>query len=43
MEMIDNVNKLLKDDLKVTIKKNSKVSIAAAYFSIYAYDELKNS
>ena len=41
MEMIDNVNKLLKDDLKVTIKKNSKVSIAAAYFSIYAYDELK--
>ena len=27
MEMIDNVNKLLKDDLKVTIKKNSKVSI----------------
>lgn len=42
MKQIDNVNEFLKDDLKTTIKKGSKVSIAAAYFSIYAYRELKN-
>lgn len=41
MKQIDNVNELLRDDLKSTIKKGSKVSIAAAYFSIYAYRELK--
>lgn len=41
MDLFDNVNKILKDDLLVTIEKNSKVSIAAAYFSIYAYAELK--
>ena len=41
MKQIDNVNEFLKDDLKTTIKKGSKVSIAAAYFSIYAYRELK--
>ena len=39
--VIDNVNELLRDDLKSTIKKGSKVSIAAAYFSIYAFRELK--
>ena len=41
MELIDNVNKTLKDDLTVNIKKDSKVSIAAACFSIYAFQELK--
>ena len=41
MRLIDNVNTLLKDDLAQVIKKGSKVAIAAAYFSIYAYDELK--
>lgn len=41
MKFIDNVNERLVDDLKSTIKKGSKVSIAAAYFSIYAYRELK--
>lgn len=41
MKQIDNVNELLRDDLKSTIKKGSNVSIAAAYFSIYAYRELK--
>lgn len=41
MELIDNVNKTLKDDLTVQIKKDSKVSIAAACFSIYAFAELK--
>lgn len=37
----DNVSSILRDDLKVEIKKNSKLSIAAAYFSIYAFAELK--
>ena len=41
MELIDNVNKTLKDDLIAEIKKDSKVSIAAACFSIYAFSELK--
>ena len=41
MEIIDNVNKTLKDDLKAEIKDSSKLSIAAACFSIYAYQELK--
>ena len=41
MEIIDNVNKTLRDDLKYEIKNGSKLSIAAACFSIYAYQELK--
>ena len=41
MKIIDNVREFLKDDLSVAIKKNSKVAIAASYFSIYAYQELK--
>ena len=41
MELIDNVNKTLKDDLTVSMQKDSKVSIAAACFSIYAFQELK--
>ena len=30
MKLIDNVNKTLKDDLEVSIQKDSKVSIVAA-------------
>lgn len=41
MELIDNINKTLKDDLAVEIKDGSKMSIAAACFSIYAFKELK--
>lgn len=41
MDILNNVDKTLRDNLKETIKKDSKVSIAAAYFSIYAYEELK--
>ena len=41
MELIDNTNKRLKDDLAVEIKHGSKLSIAAACFSIYAFQELK--
>ena len=41
MKTIDNINERLKDDLEQEIKKDSKLSIAAAYFSIYAYRTLK--
>jgi len=41
MEILDNVNKTVSDDLKATIVKGNKLSIAAACFSIYAYQELK--
>ena len=41
MELINNVDKTLKDDLCVELKSGSSVSIAAACFSIYAFEELK--
>ena len=41
MELLDNVNKTLKDDLSDTIREGSRVSIAAACFSMYAFQELK--
>ena len=41
MELINNTTKTLEDDLSVEIKQGSKVSIAAACFSIYAFQELK--
>ncbi len=40
--LIDNINRTLRDDLKTTIKPGSRVSIAAASFSIYAFQELKD-
>lgn len=41
MQIIDNINKTVKDDLQAGIHKGSKLSVAAACFSIYAYQELK--
>ena len=41
MELIDNTSKTLRDDLAQEIKQGSKLSIAAACFSIYAFQELK--
>lgn len=41
MKLIDNVNSRLGDDLKDTIRKGSKLSIAASTFSIYAFEALK--
>jgi SNF2 family DNA or RNA helicase len=41
MKLIDNVNTRLGDDLKETIKKGSRLSIAASTFSIYAFEALK--
>ncbi len=40
-EMLDNVSRTVKDDLAATIKKGDKLSVAAACFSIYAYQVLK--
>jgi hypothetical protein len=40
-EMLDNVSKTVKDDLAATIAKGDKLSIAAACFSMYAYQALK--
>ena len=42
MEIIDNISKTLKDDLKTELKPGSNLSVAAACFSIYAFQELKN-
>jgi SNF2 family DNA or RNA helicase len=41
MRVIDNVNETVKDDLAATISKGDRLSIAAACFSIYAYEALK--
>lgn len=41
MKILDNITSTVRDDLRVEIKKGSKVSIAAACFSMYAYKELK--
>lgn len=41
MQIFDNVRSIVKDDLGKTITKGSRLSIAAATFSIYAYQELK--
>lgn len=41
MKILDNVTNTVRDDLQNTMKKGSKLSIAAACFSIYAYQELK--
>ena len=41
MKIINNITEKLADDLRVTMKKDSRVSIAAACFSVYAFEELK--
>lgn len=41
MQVFDNVTRIVRDDLVETIKPHSRLSIAAACFSIYAYQELK--
>lgn len=41
MKIYDNIKEIVKDDMVTTISKGSKVSIAAACFSMYAYKELK--
>ncbi len=41
MQIIDNINKTVKEDLQESIRRGSKMSVAAACFSMYAYQELK--
>lgn len=41
MKIIDNITEIVRDDLQNTIKRGSKVSIAAACFSMYAFHALK--
>lgn len=41
MQIIDNINSLLVDDLKVSIRPQAKLKIAASCFSIYAFEALK--
>ena len=42
MKIIDNINTLLGDDLKTSIRPKDKLRIAASCFSIYAYEALKS-
>lgn len=41
MEVFDNITNVFYEDLKKELKKGSKLSIASACFSIFAYKELK--
>lgn len=41
VKVFDNVTEIVRDDMASTISKGSKVSIASACFSMYAYKELK--
>ena len=41
MELIDNITRLLGDDLKQTIKPGARLKIAASCFSMYAYEALR--
>ena len=43
MELINNVNKTLREDIVTKIKSGSRLSIAASCFSIYAFQELKDA
>ena len=43
MELINNVNKTLRDDIVEQLRKGSRLSIAASCFSIYAFQELKEA
>ncbi len=37
MEIFDNINTIVRDDMKKSIKKKSKLAIATACFSIKAH------
>jgi len=42
MTIIDNINTLLGDDLKETLRSGSRLKVAASCFSMYAYEALKS-
>ena len=41
MELIDNINRLLGDDLKQALKPGARLKVAASCFSMYAFEALK--
>ncbi len=41
MEIIDNINRLLGEDLRRTLTPGARLRIAASTFSIYAFEALK--
>ena len=41
MKVFDNLTSIVRDDMEAIIARNSRVSIAAACFSMYAYNELQ--
>ncbi len=41
MEVFNNTTKVVKDDLEKTIRNGDRLAIAAACFSLYAYQTLK--
>lgn len=41
MELIDNINRLLGDDLKRALKSGARLKVAASCFSMYAFEALK--
>ena len=43
MELINNVNKTLRDDITAQIQAGSRLSIAASCFSMFAFQELKEA
>lgn len=43
MELINNVNKTLREDIAAQMQTGSRLSIAASCFSIYAFQELKET
>jgi hypothetical protein len=42
MEIIDNINRLLGDNLRRSIDPGAKLKIAASCFSIYAFEAVKS-
>lgn len=42
MEIIDNINRLLCDDLKQALKPGARLKVAASCFSMYAFEALKS-
>jgi hypothetical protein len=41
MDLIDNINRLLGDDIKQSLKPGARLKVAASCFSIYAFEALK--
>ena len=41
MKIINNITNTLAEDLRTALTKSSSVAVAAACFSVYAYEELK--